>query len=247
MKNASQTLHSCVLLVSFLILASMFPLNETGAAVVWADDFNDGNYSDWTIIYGAFSTDNYMLQSLVAQSCINHPSSVIIGTWSFDFIFSGRFSSGANIGFACEEVVLYPVTGYVLKVGRSAFELVVWNQSYDWIIGAYYPSSHIDGQQQVDITREETGLIRVFINGTLRIEAVDNTLTISNFFHFFCGPDEALDNIVVSDTIDVTPSTCTNPGIPIPPQIPGFPLVAIFIGFICALSLGVLRRFKYRA
>jgi hypothetical protein len=226
-----------VLLVLFSLLTQ-----STAAAIIWADDFDDGNYNGWNVVYGAFSTDENLLRAQIGQSCINHPSAVIVGTWSFDFVFSGQISSGANIGFACEEVVLYPITGYVLKVGRSAFELVVWNESYDWIIGSYYPPYHISGCQGVDITRDETGEFRVYINNTLRIEAVDTTISASNYFHFFSGPNEALDNISVRDSIDVTPPTNTEPEVPIVPQIPGFPFLAIILGMTLAVSVRVLKK-----
>ncbi|MFX1510452.1 MAG: hypothetical protein ACFFBR_09125 [Promethearchaeota archaeon] len=230
-------------LVLGLILLVLFALltQNTTAAIIWTDDFNDGNYDGWNVVYGVFSTDENLLRAQVGQSCINHPSTIIVGTWSFDFIFSGQISSGANIGFACEEVVLYPITGYVLKVGRSAFELVVWNESYDWIIGSYYPSHHINGRQQIDITRDETGLFRVYINSTLQIEAVDTTISASNYFHFFCGPNEALDNIRVSDSIDVILPTNTEPDVPNIPQIPGFPVLAIIFGVILAFSVKAKR------
>ncbi|MFX1565370.1 MAG: hypothetical protein ACFFCH_05215 [Promethearchaeota archaeon] len=225
-----------------LLTLSTLPTHNIAATIIWADDFNDGDYNGWNVVYGAFSTEDNLLRAEVGQSCINHPSTVIVGTWSFDFIFSGQFSSGANIGFACEEVVLYPITGYVLKVGRSAFELVVWNQSYDWIIGSYYPLYHINGRQEIDITREENGQFRVYINNTLQIEAIDTTISASNYFHFFCGPNEALDDISVSDSIDVFPPTNTEPEFPSVPQIPGFPILAIIFGMMLALSVKANRK-----
>ena len=231
----------CTLIVLSLLFSTFSTVEVVKGAVVWSDDFNDGDYVGWNIVYGVFSANENMLQSQVAQSCINHPSSVIVGTWSFDFLFSGQLSSGANIGFACEEVVLYPITGYVLKVGRSAFELVVWNQSYDWIIGSFYPPHHIVGHQHIEVTRDTTGLFRVYINNSLCIEAVDTTISTSNYFHFFCGPNEALDNISVSDTIDVTPTT-TGPEPSTFPQIHGFPLLAIIFGLVLAFSVSAYRK-----
>jgi hypothetical protein len=78
------------------------PLASRGA-VVWSDDFNDGNYDGWTICdnstlydgnYG-WSGSNWTAASgwLQAESgfgeegwaIISHPSNVAYGKWSFDF------------------------------------------------------------------------------------------------------------------------------------------------------------------
>ncbi len=224
----------CLILVGGLVCSKV----PVVAVEVWSDDFNDGNLDGWTVTYGSFSTVDNSLRALVPSSCINHSSSVNIGTWSFDLYISGLASSGAHVCYSCESFVIYPITGYDLKVSPNAFELMVWYQSYDDCIGSYYPPTRMTGWQHVDITRDSTGHICVFINGTLQIETEDTTITISNYFHFFCGPDEGLDNVVVSDSIDITPSTNTTPSTPMTPQIPGFHPATIILGIIIAISLG---------
>ncbi|MFX1581479.1 MAG: hypothetical protein ACFFCJ_04590, partial [Promethearchaeota archaeon] len=62
-------------LVLGLILLVLFALltQNTTAAIIWTDDFNDGNYDGWNVVYGVFSTDENLLRAQVGQSCINHP------------------------------------------------------------------------------------------------------------------------------------------------------------------------------
>jgi hypothetical protein len=68
-------------------------------AVVWSDDFNDGNYDGWTICenmdlyngsYGFANSNwsaanNYLQVDHEDHGIITHPSSIAYGTWSFDF------------------------------------------------------------------------------------------------------------------------------------------------------------------
>ena len=41
--------------LTFLLLIGIFS-TPVSAAVVWSDDFNDGNYDGWTILEGTFDT-----------------------------------------------------------------------------------------------------------------------------------------------------------------------------------------------
>lgn len=229
-------------LVCGILLSSLVVITDsTSAMVVWSDDFNDGNYDGWTVTYGSFSLANNCLLAMEASSAINHPSTVTEGTWSFDLHSSGLTSSGVHLSFYCEDFVFYPKTGFDLKVGRNAFELMYWEDYYDIVLGAYYPTSHIMGWHHVDVTRDATGLMRVFINGTLRIEVANTPTITSNYFHFFCGPDEGIDNVVVSDSIDITPTPGT-PEVPTMPSIPGFPIAAIVTGIGVTIGLILLSR-----
>ncbi len=247
MSQRQNRLFAIYAMVNFILLVTLvFTAYTSAATLIWSDDFNDGNFDGWTVTYGSYTATDNRLLAIEASSCINHQSTVNVGTWSFDLYISGLGSSGAHVCFSCEDFVIYPQTGYDLKVGRNAFELMLWVQYYDWLLGSYYPSTQIAGWQHVDITRDVNGLIRIFVNGTLQIEVEDNTAFTSNYFHFFCGPGEGLDNVLVSDSIDIVPETNTNPGVPTTPQIPGFPLAAIAFSVTITLALGILTRRRRR-
>ena len=141
-------------------------------------------------------------------------------------------------------MVFYPITGYDLKVSRYGFELMYWLDYYDDSIGEYFPPVVMDGWQHVDITRDATGLIRVYINQTLRIETVDNRIPSSNYFHLLSGPGEGLDNIIVSDSVDITPTPGPgpNPGDLFTLLGPYLPLIGLGLALVVLLVIGVLLR-----
>jgi hypothetical protein len=96
-----------------------YPLACRGA-VVWSDDFNDGNYDGWTICDNStlddgdwgWSGSNWTAADGYLQieagygdagwGIISHPSNVAYGTWSFDFKTNwaqGRPGNIANFEF----------------------------------------------------------------------------------------------------------------------------------------------------
>ncbi|MFX0168394.1 MAG: hypothetical protein ACFE89_03455 [Candidatus Hodarchaeota archaeon] len=234
-------------LTSILLLLSLVLIKDSASAtLVWADTFDDGNYDGWTVTYGSFSCAENNLISTQYSSTIHRPSTVTVGTWSFDLLIINSGSSGVHVCFFCESFIFYPITGYDLKVSRNGFELMYWLDNYDDCIGDYFPPFIMAGWQHVDITRDDAGLIRVYINDTLRIETVDNRIPTSLYFHLLSGPGEGLDNITVSDSIDITPTPGTNPGFPIFDLGPYLPLVALGIALACALGVGIILRRRYQ-
>jgi len=68
-----------------------------------------------------------------------------------------------------------------------------------------YSVDEIDGTQHIEVTRNETGQFKVYINGTLRIEAVNNRWTTSQSFYLTSEEGASFDNVVVSeDTVEPT-------------------------------------------
>jgi hypothetical protein len=195
------------------------------AATVWSDDFNDGNYNGWYVTNGTFSAEDHTLRSIGAGGCIIHPSSVTTGTWSFDIL-------GVNdttIGFIGNYPV--PISGIknlcIYKSSGFALDLIVAPQGYSsgYIDTEYdFPSStKSTGWQHIDATRSSDGRICVYINGTLVIDKVNTQFTTTSDLDYFCvwlgvdptagfpsplpffGSEGAIDNIVVSNTVDIQP------------------------------------------
>ena len=67
--------------------------STTNATVIWEDDFDDGNYDEWTVCQNSiinppsnWSASDYYLQiEQEVSGTISHPSNVAYGKWSFDF------------------------------------------------------------------------------------------------------------------------------------------------------------------
>lgn len=217
-------------------------MHQGNAAVVWSDDFNDGNYVGWTVDLGNYMVvDNY-LKGQSTTNAIYHPSTIITGTWSFDVYFPGYLGGASIVFFMANQTARgFPDFSYQIKVSRGAIEL---KKNSGWIRHAldnYYPTSAVKGWQHIDVTRDSNGAFCVYVNGSLKLQAVDTEMNFSSYFLFYCEEDEGIDNIRVSNTIDVSPTDDTNETTP-PPGIPGFPWIGIALGIIIAMSILLIKR-----
>jgi len=186
------------------------------AATVWSDNFDSGNYNGWTVTNGTFSAEDHTLRSVGGGGVIIYPSSVTTGTWSFDILgvndtgvgFMGSYPvpfslarpSYAWIGVAKEGVVLG------LDVAANGQGVRVGQYNYPW--------TKTSGWQHIDITRSSDGRTCVYLNGTLVIDRVITSVTTSEYFWVMFGEEAfpnigysegAIDNIVVSNTVDIQP------------------------------------------
>lgn len=217
-------------IITALIFLMMFATQPLlcNAAVVWSDDFDDGNHDGWTVKEGEFSATNHVLEITNAEvyNLIYHESSVVVGTWSFDMrvgesTWSNTFAFMASnlwLGtFGTEEFWFFE-DGYYLTFGRDpirfTFAKFQDGTGLDWATSyAYIPLAGASGWQHIDITRNNAGEMHIYINGTLRIQVNDTDISTSEFVCFHGrgveGHNIALDNMSVSDTIDITPTTTT--------------------------------------
>ncbi len=200
------------------------------ATAVWSYDFDDGNLSDWafygnqgTMPYteevGNFSAEDGALRATGDYfniATVN--SSVAYGTWMFDVdivetsiheivisFLTVSWSIEAN-GLEC--YFLQAITGLYgtsaqprLQVGRviptsdsPAPRSVTW-------VGRY-PYDDLLGWKNFIITRESNGQFYIYMNETLIIGFKDSMYTTCNEFLFGAKAGPAIDNIVVSDTVD---------------------------------------------
>ena len=100
------------------------------------------------------------------------------------------------------------------------------------------------GRGAIAITRDANGQFYVYINDTLAMQFVDTTYDTSNYFVIMAEQDTAIDNIIVSDTIDIPPPTTPNGE---PPGIPGFPVVTIGTGLLLAMGIVLTQRRRPRS
>jgi hypothetical protein len=211
-----------VLFLVVLLCASFFTAfgAQCKAATVWSDNFDSGNYNGWTVTNGTFSAADHTLRSVGGGGVIIHPSSVTTGTWSFDimgvndtgvglmgsypvpFDFARQPASYAWIGIAKEGQILG------LDVAASGQGTRVGQYSYPW--------TKTSGWQHIDVTRSSEGRTCVYLNGTLVIDwaPLTNPVTTSEYFWVMFGEEAfphigtsegAIDNIVVSSTVDIQP------------------------------------------
>jgi len=209
-----------VWLVLVILVSSIGPM-PVSAEEVWSDDFNDGDYDGWTIYGynftffpptpadGNFSAaDNTLKATGPVYNYAAHPSSVAYGTWSFNVHVAHTPMDYLIIFFLVSDFsqFLSGITGYSMIVNMDGtFEL----KRHDGMppvptIGSYDAPGELSGLQDIRVTRSDSGQFRVHINGTLQMEEEDSTYTTSEDFCFASESGQAIDNVVVSDTIDVT-------------------------------------------
>jgi len=233
-----------------LLCSTMLGPFPCSADEVWSDDFDDGNFDGWTVFgldaasepprrvdVGFISAADNTLRAtgggMSYFSIASHPSSVTIGTWSFDVYVTGRSGmSKTFVGFM--NAALPPsesALGYDIGIDLPLFRFVLLKWvGYDYYeLGEYAPEGGItDKWWHIDVTRDADGHFYVYANGTLAMEVVDTEVTTSEYFRFASESGPALDNIIVSDTIDIEP--------PPPPEDPFY----IQPWFLAAASAAVV-------
>jgi len=75
-------------ILALLSISIFSNLNVCQAEVVWSDDFNDGDFEEWSVSSGIWSVINGTLQGQTitegSYCIINKTSTIAYGTWSFD-------------------------------------------------------------------------------------------------------------------------------------------------------------------
>jgi len=242
-----------ILILTTVLCISLFVPLLCKADPVWSDNFDDLNYDGWTVTNGTFTAADGTLRPTGGSwdyYIIVHPSTVTTGTWSFDV--TGLTEA---YGPSYENRVLYMCVTPVPRNGWRAAGLLIGGSGPE--IGAW---ASIDGEhdavrlgeawdfpsdasrlawQHINITRGSDGRLCVYVNGTLVIDAAGweqnlDLVTTSNYFCFATSQkDFAIDNIVVSDTVDIQPPP------PKPAPTP-FYLQPMFLGLAGLVVVGAV-------
>jgi len=186
------------------------------SGVVWSDNFDDGDYDGWSVTSGMFLAETNTLKAVSEGSIeryqsisegsnvVVHPSTVTTGTWSFDVYVTG---DGGG------EILFMMVPGRTYMIDITSDNIYLWRRGIDeegrrvggvMLHFPYIVRDPFSGWQHIDITREGNGRIRVYHGGKWATGAYDTLLTTSQSFVYIApSSGMALDNIVVSNTIDV--------------------------------------------
>ncbi|UCE10696.1 MAG: hypothetical protein JSW61_01830 [Candidatus Thorarchaeota archaeon] len=223
MKSARHRFLVTSILIGLLLALSMSSpadeircspeLRPTGSnmpsAVVWSDDFNDGDMDGWeTWEYFGGDVNFTVVDGIVYSggdgiNMASHDSNVAYGTWSFDILIGGYQLSGVN--FINDATGM----GYGLRfcieshngIGQSSIQLI---KDYPEVLLAHRVMNP-SGWNNITVTRDNTGYFCVYDDENLIIEAVENSITTSVdvLFVFEESADCGFDNVVVSDTVDM--------------------------------------------
>lgn len=232
------------ILIIILLICIAFYLQAIFAPkpveVEWGDDFNDGNYENWTIEGGHFEIVNNSLTLLGISriSTVFHESVGAFGNWSFDLN-----GGSPTVWFIASSPHPGNVSGY--KFAKGLDEESEFFNLYRVLDGQETRIAHfvMDGRDDsittlrkwhhIDVMRDMNGLITINLNGSEIITTVDANITTSNYFVFGAiSPGARIDNINVN-------------AIMMPPSIELGPLeygIAAAILVTCAVLVLEMRR-----
>ncbi|MFX1261316.1 MAG: hypothetical protein ACFFAZ_04450 [Promethearchaeota archaeon] len=229
------------LVILFLLCWMGYCPTAGRSALVWSDDFDDGNYDGWTIVentalydwatedgYFGFrgsnwsAANNYLeLNDTIEPAiwgAISHPSDVAYGTWSFDMKLNVTQLNGPIALFlfisndmhdlddeneritAC--VHFRTIEGADDAVGLSLRKVIT---GVGTTIADYETRIPAAAWHHIDVTRDGSGLFTVYLNGSLVMQGIDTDIGTSEILWLWFKKGQMVDNVVVSDTVDIAP------------------------------------------
>ncbi|MHA1960609.1 MAG: hypothetical protein ACW99U_10270 [Candidatus Thorarchaeota archaeon] len=250
MKRRAFVIGTSVFAIVNLLLLALTPI-PAQAAIVWSDNFDDGNYDGWTMCENPgfpFNASNWSAANNYLQidqedwGLISYPSNVAYGTWSFDFKFneteverrkfqmriffiSNDINNVTSVGDN-DDLSCYYFDFNVLTTSSTDFYLSLekWHGAFNTIIDQYNTPVPVAGWHHIDVTRNTTGWFSVYHNGSLVLQGLDTELTTSELFVLSFEDWQIIDNIVVRD--DIPETTTTTP----PPPPADIPMEFIALG-----------------
>jgi len=186
-------------ILALLSISIFSNLNVCQAEVVWSDDFNDGDFEEWSVSSGIWSVINGTLQGQTitegSYCIINKTSTIAYGTWSFDV----KLQNEKNLYLSFIDYnSTFATFGYYYEL-----QIRPRTSSVRFIYEELHSTWH-----HIDITRELDGKFSFYLDTILIFEVVNNNINTSDSFIFTSNQNGAyIDNIVVSDTVDIKPPT----------------------------------------
>ena len=189
-----------------ILVVSLFP-TQSGALLVWQDDFEDRNLEGWTVTYGDFTVENGTLTLEETErnqmGKVYHPSTGAYGSWSFDIF--GKFwdvtfiASSAPGGYGFGNGGNTSGYGFEAKLDGfgPGFRFYKFLDASVETIGRY-DADISDDWYHVNITRNTEGHFEVYVDRELVMQETDASVVTSSFFIFSPRMNGiAIDNIEV--------------------------------------------------
>ena len=216
-KKNLKIIYDFILILTLFISAKGFSAYLT--TTVWSDNFDDGNYDDWTVLAGSVSASTNVLRvTSSGYAVIYRNSTTVTGTWRFDLDMTDN-PDDVQICFITKNIDgVYVRDNYLVEnnADDDGFRFVRWiwtgSSMSPLILDEYDVTGGLTGWYHFDITRDGSGRMFVYINDTLVMQAVDTTHSTASCFVFNVpiapsGTGPAIDNVIVSDTVDITQPT----------------------------------------
>ena len=254
--GAKLTLRSLVILI---VLLSFYRVPTAKAAVLWTDDFEDGDFAGWTVLNGTWSSTNNYLQGTAEYNTIYHESNVDYGTFTFDLLKDASVNGmywiyfiGKNIGNVGLGIYA-PFDGYGLSINPSKIDLLAGVNAdrglhHGVLMGSYEHPENFNGWYTVRIVVMSNRSIKMWVDEELAVDTI-SVLVFTDFecFHILAPENGAIDDILV-ETEDPEPTTkeptttapteSTTPTGGAPP--PAIPMELLAVGVVVPVVLIVV-------
>ncbi|MGY5854494.1 MAG: PKD domain-containing protein, partial [Candidatus Thorarchaeota archaeon] len=169
----------------------------------WSDSFDDEDLSDWSITWGDFTAAGGIMTGVTSiWNWANIGSTMTCGTWRFDVHYMGTASF--NVWFMTNELVGSegePREGYFIHISMytNSIQLMRDLNRGQIVLDSYTPEGGLDGWWEISVTRYANGEMFVYIDGVLRLHAVDTSFDSSQWFAFETFNTHSIDNIVLTE------------------------------------------------
>jgi hypothetical protein len=207
-----------MVLVSILFLGCDSTL-MSDPSIVWSDDFGDGDTEGWEemdLVSGdEFSVNEGILSFGNVGGDIRHPSTITTGTWSMDIYIPEKggetneiFFMGAQLDSEGEEWAIMTLS--VQNQPYTRLLLYAWPSELDPALDpvTIRAGERLSGWHHIDITRDDSGNVKIYFDGTKYLEQSVDFPYESNFFVYrFCCEGPAIDNVIVKNqVVDIEPT-----------------------------------------
>ena len=192
-----------ILLQSFLLLGCAAPPDPS---IVWSDDFDGKALDGWEPLFqnGRFFIDDGVLTATRAGD-VYHSSTVLYGTWRFDLYLDDN--TGTTHEFRFTEGT-YNFQNLEIKQSQNTQVWITTQKDGSEPISSFLDlGQKLSGWHHFDITKIESGLIKVYLDGEYLFEHFDErSFDAEGLVIMYCCSGPVLDNLEVRDQIiDIKP------------------------------------------
>lgn len=192
-----------LILQSFLLLGCVATPDPS---IVWSDDFDDKELEGWDTWFenGRFFIEDGVLTSTRAGD-VYHTSTVSYGTWRFDLYLDDN--TGTTHEFRFTEGT-YNFQNLEIKQTQNTQVWITTQKDGSEPVSSYLDlGEKLSGWHHFDITKTESGLIKVYLDGEYLLEHFDErSFDAEGLVIMHCCSGPVLDNLEVRDQIiDIKP------------------------------------------
>ena len=220
----------------FMLFVGLIGIVDVYAANGWSDDFNDGDYDGWEVVYGEFVASSNVLRAVSSGfNVIYHNSTCAYGVWLFDLWENSTAQIDQHVFFISLDWTLNFTTGYSVSLEYgviSNLTLYRWVDDVSTILARTQLPSSPPGWYSYNVTRTQLGHFDVLRDGVPELFADDNTITTSDYFVYDADGGGAIDNIIV-----VCGGAATTPTTDGPPECIIYIIVIVIIFIIIIICI----------